>query len=79
MELQDQKFDTAAYQVEAALRDLRHLVGDSPIMSDAQHAYLAEMIETLDKLGIQASAMRQSLLTGEDPKPDDLRHTLLNP
>lgn len=67
MEIQSEKFDAVAYEVEAHLRELRRLVGETIFLSDAQNAALHTLKENLIQVEAEASALRHSLLTGEDP------------
>lgn len=68
MELQTEKFDAVAYEVEAHLRELRRLVGETIFLSDAQSDALRSLKENLIRVETDASTLRHSLLTGEDPQ-----------
>lgn len=65
-----QAFDTAAYDTEAQLRELRRLVGDTVIFSDAQDAAFIALTEILDQVKQKTALLRHSLLSGEDPISD---------
>ncbi|MBC8134626.1 MAG: hypothetical protein H8F28_01910 [Fibrella sp.] len=67
MEMQSESFDAVAYEVEAHLRALRHLVAETVFLSDAQNDALNVLKESLRTAELQASALRQSLLTGTEP------------
>jgi hypothetical protein len=67
MELSSEAFDAVAYEVEAHLRELRRLVSETFFLSDAQTAAMKELKEELRAVEAHASALRHSLLTGEDP------------
>lgn len=67
MEMQSESFDAVAYEVEAHLRELRRLVGETLFLSDAQNDALNALKESLRTAELQSSALRQSLLTGAEP------------
>ncbi len=63
----NESFDAAAYEVEAHLRELRRLMGESLFLSDAQGELAGTLILTLRRIEALAAALRHSLLTGNDP------------
>lgn len=67
MELSSESFDAVAYEVEAHLRELRRLVSETFFFSDAQNESLKSLREELHTVEAHASALRHSLLTGQDP------------
>lgn len=74
MELQSESFDAVAYEVEAHLRELRRLVGETVFLSDAQNEVLNTLKDRLRVAGLYASSMRTSLLTGADPQSIESLH-----
>lgn len=68
MEMHSESFDAVAYEVEAHLRELRRLVSETFFFSDAQNESLKSLREELHTVEAHASALRHSLLTGEDPQ-----------
>lgn len=73
MELNSESFDAVAYEVEAHLRELRRLVGETLFLSDAQNDSVKALKEELHAVEARASALRHSLLTGEDPQDIDTK------
>ena len=67
MKLQSESFDAVAYETEAHLRELRRLLGGTLFMSDAQTVALNDLRASLLTMEARASALRHSLLTGQDP------------
>ena len=68
MEMQSEAFDAVAYEVEAHLRELRRLVGETLFLSDAQNEAVKSLRGELQLVEAHSSALRHSLLTGEDPR-----------
>ena len=67
MELRSETFDAVAYETEAHLRELRRLLGESLFLSEAQTNALNRIKASLITMEAQTSALRHSLLTGQDP------------
>ncbi|MBC8134625.1 MAG: hypothetical protein H8F28_01905 [Fibrella sp.] len=68
MEMHSEAFDAVAYEVEAHLRELRRLIGETLFLSDAQNEAVKALREELRAVEAHSSALRHSLLTGEDPQ-----------
>ncbi|MBC8137280.1 MAG: hypothetical protein H8F28_15480 [Fibrella sp.] len=65
--MQSESFDAVAYEVEAHLRELRRIVGETVIFTDGQNAALINLRHNLYDIERKSSALRHSLLTGQDP------------
>lgn len=66
-------FDSVAYETEAHLRELRRVVSATVIMRDAQSTALASLTAALRAVEARTSALRHSLLTGEDPREEETK------
>ena len=67
MNNQNPSFDAVAYETEAHLRELRRLLSDTFFLSEAQTNALNRIKALLVTMEAQTSALRHSLLTGQDP------------
>jgi hypothetical protein len=62
------EFDSLAHEVEGKLRELRHLVAETVILTDDQEESLGRLVQALQAAQAVSDTLRRSLLGQDDDR-----------